>query len=747
MARIDNLTNFLTDVAESIRTKKGTTDKISPSNFDTEIESIETGASFEMNDTSYLFYNNARVKEFNNLEPLWNNISHLYYMFYGASNLDKAIDLSNKISDNLTNTNEFESLFSKCSKIPSIKISNNNTKQTTLSSMFSECSMLKSIDLTNFNTDNVTNISYMFSGCKLLENIPKGFTNLNLSKVSSTYMNNLFYNCASVETFDLSNMNFPNVTTLNNLFNGCENAKTIVLPKFASKKITSMNGLFGKCNNLNTVDFNSLDTSKVNNVSYLFGNSTVNTNTEYIGSLEFDLSDFDFSSLTNPNNAMNIFLNNKSVKKINLSFLSNITYTGGTFGSMFKNTSSLVEIDLTPIKIDKSSISSYGYLFENCVRLTNINNSDKLQSSNKLTNIKHMFYNCMQLKQLDISGLDTTNVKDDNWTTQYDELFYNCQSLGTLDISNFVIHSSVRLLNKMFYGCVSMSSLLLPDFSNITTTSLNCDYMFYQVGKNNDLCDITNLNTIPWSKVSSLNYMFSESTINQFPFNNTSEILITDKPMQHMFDGCTKLTTVNALVFGPLSSYTRTGNYSYLFANCTKLESIDISNMYNKYEGGLVTGMFQNCTSLKHIKFHHKNGEFIACTANYNGAPDYMFDGCSSLETLDLRYFVGSTGDRDVFIGFGKCLFRNCRKLRKLDLRGGSFGMMDKGSSGVQNWATKEDQVLENCGVDNDSPTIVYVDTTRKQQSIIDLADVYNLGWSTENVIVVENPEEEVDMS
>lgn len=43
MARIDNLTNFLTDVAESIRTKKGTTDKISPSNFDTEIESIQTG--------------------------------------------------------------------------------------------------------------------------------------------------------------------------------------------------------------------------------------------------------------------------------------------------------------------------------------------------------------------------------------------------------------------------------------------------------------------------------------------------------------------------------------------------------------------------------------------------------------------------------------------------------------------------------------------------------------------------------
>lgn len=42
MARTDTLSNFLTDVADSIRTKKGTTDKILASSFDTEIESIET---------------------------------------------------------------------------------------------------------------------------------------------------------------------------------------------------------------------------------------------------------------------------------------------------------------------------------------------------------------------------------------------------------------------------------------------------------------------------------------------------------------------------------------------------------------------------------------------------------------------------------------------------------------------------------------------------------------------------------
>jgi hypothetical protein len=43
MARTNNLTNFLTDVADAIRSKKGTTGVIPASSFDTEIASITTG--------------------------------------------------------------------------------------------------------------------------------------------------------------------------------------------------------------------------------------------------------------------------------------------------------------------------------------------------------------------------------------------------------------------------------------------------------------------------------------------------------------------------------------------------------------------------------------------------------------------------------------------------------------------------------------------------------------------------------
>lgn len=43
MAKENNLKDFLTDVADAIREKKGTTDLINPQDFSAEIASIETG--------------------------------------------------------------------------------------------------------------------------------------------------------------------------------------------------------------------------------------------------------------------------------------------------------------------------------------------------------------------------------------------------------------------------------------------------------------------------------------------------------------------------------------------------------------------------------------------------------------------------------------------------------------------------------------------------------------------------------
>lgn len=48
MSKVDNLTDFLTDVADAIRTKKGTTDKINPQDFSSEIANISTNSEMQV---------------------------------------------------------------------------------------------------------------------------------------------------------------------------------------------------------------------------------------------------------------------------------------------------------------------------------------------------------------------------------------------------------------------------------------------------------------------------------------------------------------------------------------------------------------------------------------------------------------------------------------------------------------------------------------------------------------------------
>lgn len=51
MSKQDNLTDFLVDVADAIRERKGTTEKINPQNFSEEIRGIESGGGGNLNAT------------------------------------------------------------------------------------------------------------------------------------------------------------------------------------------------------------------------------------------------------------------------------------------------------------------------------------------------------------------------------------------------------------------------------------------------------------------------------------------------------------------------------------------------------------------------------------------------------------------------------------------------------------------------------------------------------------------------
>lgn len=87
MARIDTLNNFLTDVADSIREKKGSTGVIPAANFDTEIESIPSGGGVDINDyfnttitdqNRYYFGHDNMIKAMPSFKVETENLSYLF---------------------------------------------------------------------------------------------------------------------------------------------------------------------------------------------------------------------------------------------------------------------------------------------------------------------------------------------------------------------------------------------------------------------------------------------------------------------------------------------------------------------------------------------------------------------------------------------------------------------------------------------------------------------------------------------
>lgn len=93
-----------------------------------------------------------------------------------------------------------------------------------------------------------------------------------------------------------------------------------------------------------------------------------------------------------------------------------------------------------------------------------------------------------------------------------------------------------------------------------------------------------------------------------------------------------------------------------MFEGCTQLESVDLRN----FDISLCTsmfGFFRNCSALKTINFDGINTEFIMNMA-------YLFKGCESLGSIDLRHFNTS---RVINM---RCMFTNCESLESLDLSG-----------------------------------------------------------------------------
>ncbi len=294
--------------------------------------------------------------------------------------------------------------------------------------------------------------------------------------------------------------------------------------------------------------------------------------------------------------------NNKEIKKVFVTGKVHVQTCHGMFwGCEYAN-----EIDLTGL--DTKDVKDMTSMFRFCSALTDLKLGN-LNTANVVT-ADSMFYRCEVLPKLDVSSFDTSKM------TKMSRMFMGCRSLTKLDLTNFNTEKVVTM-KEMFRNCSLLTDLDISSFNTMQVQDMNG--MFYRCESFTEL-DLTNFNTT--------------NVIN----------------MQMMFYYCSELKSID------LSSFDTRNvtNFASMFLNCFSLESLDLGN-FNTANASALGGMFGGCWSLTSIDL----GNFETHNATSISG---MFDGCRSLTSIDLNNF-NTENVTDM-----SYLFRNCPGLTSIEM-------------------------------------------------------------------------------
>ena len=122
------------------------------------------------------------------------------------------------------------------------------------------------IGLALTDVSSVTNMGQMFSNCSSLTSLD--LTGLDTSAVIS--MTSMFYNCSSLTSLGLTGLDTSAVTSMHGMFNYCKRLTSLDLSSFDTSAVTDMGYMFGNCQSLTSLDLSSFDTSAVTDMANMF---------------------------------------------------------------------------------------------------------------------------------------------------------------------------------------------------------------------------------------------------------------------------------------------------------------------------------------------------------------------------------------------------------------------------------------------------------------------------------------------
>ena len=533
-------------------------------------------------------------------------------------------------------------------EITNVIFKNELIGRTSLSGFFATCGNITSITGLNLlDTSEVTDVSGMFYNCASLETIDvSGFDTANITNMSS-----LFSGCSSLSSLNVSNFNTSNVTNMGAMFYGCSSLTTLDLSTFNVSKVTMMGGMFSTCTNLNTLILDNWD----------FGNNYS------IGGMLGGINVANFSA--------------KNWKNFPASF-TNIF--GRSMGGAATNIN-VTGWDLTGV----TSIS--GLFCSNAIE--NIVGINTWIHTDDLTDISQMF-NGASITSIDLSEFDTSNI------TNFSSMFSGCTKLESIDISNFVINCDISGTGGMFSGTTSLQTIILPNsISNAInngSNSLSLNGMWLKEGEETPIWGeniisggtyhISNEAGKAYAGIDAYAILYSDGTLvfqkgntpdtahgdvvqTWFLYNGThswtsdtystqvTNVVFRDELVGYtsayaMFEKCSNLTSISLENF----DVSRISNTGFMFNGCTSLvEVTNASDLVNSNNTS-TRCMFQNCANL--ISIEGTESWSLGNTTN----PSYMFYGCellTGLETINWGMNQATTV---------KCMFYNCSSLTKLDI-------------------------------------------------------------------------------
>lgn len=336
MARINNLTNFLTDIATAIKSKTGRNTNITPSNFDTEILSIASdlgskNISISSNGTSTYQASNDNLDGYSsvaittNVQPTLqsktispttssqtisadnnydglsqvtiNAVTNLIDSNITAGNIKKDVsilgvtgtydnssDLGTKtITSNGTYNASSDNVDGYSSVTVNVPSSGSLPTITDARYLFA-CDRVNLYDELLAMCSGITSTSYMFydSG---------NVANLDLSKLNRFNITDMSYMFAyaGFRSLDFSNLDTSNVTNMVNIFANSR-FQNIDLRGVDMSNVTTLESMCYWCSSLKTLNLSGCNTSNVTRIYHML---------YYCRNLEeLDISNFDFTNVT-----------------------------------------------------------------------------------------------------------------------------------------------------------------------------------------------------------------------------------------------------------------------------------------------------------------------------------------------------------------------------------------------------------------------------------------------------------------